>query len=339
MVSIGRTGKATPFAMLEPVFVGGSTVGLATLHNEDQVRLKDVRPGDKVIVRKAGDVIPEVVKPVLSERPKRLEAVGVPEDLPLSVAEPADPRRGRERHLLHASRLPEPARPAHHPLRVARRDGHRGPRRAHGVPVQQGRPGARPRRHLQPAQGRPPRVRGLRRDLGEQPARARSRRRSSVRSPTCSSRSASSTSAARAATLLARTFGHLDSIAGGERGRSRVGAQASVRPSPHSVHRWFHDPRNQPAAREAPRSGCRPRARRGVARAAGARRQERRRHRHARRLQPRGRRGGDHRARRQVAGLGVEEDDRGRRRPRARARRSSRRPKSSACRSSTRPGS
>ena len=71
MVSIGRTGRATPFAVLEPVFVGGSTVGLATLHNEDQVRLKDVRPGDTVVVRKAGDVIPEVVGPVLSARTKR----------------------------------------------------------------------------------------------------------------------------------------------------------------------------------------------------------------------------------------------------------------------------
>jgi DNA ligase (NAD+) len=66
LVSIGRTGRATPFARLDPVFVGGSTVGLATLHNEDQVRLKDVRPGDLVVVRKAGDVIPEVVGPVLS---------------------------------------------------------------------------------------------------------------------------------------------------------------------------------------------------------------------------------------------------------------------------------
>ncbi len=68
-VSIGRTGRATPFAVLEPVFVGGSTVGMATLHNEDQVRAKDVRPGDTVIVRKAGDVIPEVVGPVLALRP------------------------------------------------------------------------------------------------------------------------------------------------------------------------------------------------------------------------------------------------------------------------------
>jgi DNA ligase (NAD+) len=68
MVSIGRTGRATPFAELEPVFVGGSTVGLATLHNQDEVARKDVREGDTVIVRKAGDVIPEVVGPVLAKR-------------------------------------------------------------------------------------------------------------------------------------------------------------------------------------------------------------------------------------------------------------------------------
>ena len=82
MVSIGRTGQATPFAELEPVFVGGSTVGLATLHNEDQVRLKDVRPGDTVIVRKAGDVIPEVVGPVVSLRPEGLPPWEFPKQCP-----------------------------------------------------------------------------------------------------------------------------------------------------------------------------------------------------------------------------------------------------------------
>ncbi|MFO7298691.1 MAG: NAD-dependent DNA ligase LigA [Actinomycetes bacterium] len=67
-INVGRTGAATPFAVLEPVFVGGATVTYATLHNEDQVRLKDVRIGDQVIVRRAGDVIPEVVGPVVSAR-------------------------------------------------------------------------------------------------------------------------------------------------------------------------------------------------------------------------------------------------------------------------------
>jgi len=92
-VSIGGKGKATPFAVLEPVFVGGSTVQMATLHNEDQVRLKDVRPGDTVMVRKAGDVIPEVLGPVLSERPKGLAEWTFPthcecgENQPLSRSE------------------------------------------------------------------------------------------------------------------------------------------------------------------------------------------------------------------------------------------------------------
>lgn len=82
MVSIGRSGKATPFAVLEPVFVGGSTVRLATLHNQDQVALKDVRPGDTVFVRKAGDVIPEVVGPVMALRPEGLPPWSFPLNCP-----------------------------------------------------------------------------------------------------------------------------------------------------------------------------------------------------------------------------------------------------------------
>jgi DNA ligase (NAD+) len=83
MVSIGRTGKATPFAVLEPVTVGGAKVSLATLHNEDQVRAKDVRPGDTVVVRRAGDVIPEVRGPVLPLRPKDLPVWSFPSTCPI----------------------------------------------------------------------------------------------------------------------------------------------------------------------------------------------------------------------------------------------------------------
>lgn len=75
-VNVGRTGRATPYAVLEPVVVAGSTVTYATLHNQDQARAKDVRPGDTVVVRKAGDVIPEVVGPVLELRPQAVDEAG-----------------------------------------------------------------------------------------------------------------------------------------------------------------------------------------------------------------------------------------------------------------------
>ena len=81
-VSIGRTGRATPFAVLEPVVVAGSTVSLATLHNQDQVAAKDVRPGDLVIVRKAGDVIPEVVSAVVEPGRRRAKKWTFPTKCP-----------------------------------------------------------------------------------------------------------------------------------------------------------------------------------------------------------------------------------------------------------------
>ena len=81
-VSIGAGGQATPWARLEPVFVGGATVSAATLHNADQVTAKDVRPGDTVIVRRAGDVIPEVLGPVVAQRAAGSKAWQFPTDCP-----------------------------------------------------------------------------------------------------------------------------------------------------------------------------------------------------------------------------------------------------------------
>jgi DNA ligase (NAD+) len=82
-VSIGRTGVATPVAVLEPVLVAGSTVERATLHNEDQVRAKDIRVGDRVVIRKAGEVIPEVVSVALVHRPLDSQPFEMPRECPV----------------------------------------------------------------------------------------------------------------------------------------------------------------------------------------------------------------------------------------------------------------
>lgn len=93
-VNTGRTGRVTPFGVMEPVVVAGSTVAMATLHNGHEVARKDVRPGDTVVLRKAGDVIPEILGPVLALRPEGLPAWQMPTQCPGCGTELVEVRAG-----------------------------------------------------------------------------------------------------------------------------------------------------------------------------------------------------------------------------------------------------
>ena len=102
-VNIGRTGAVTPMAVMEPVEVGGVTVSRATLHNEDEVAKKDVRVGDTVLVQRAGDVIPEVVKVILEARPPDAQPFQMPTHCPV-----CDTRTGAARRRERSPAAPTP---------------------------------------------------------------------------------------------------------------------------------------------------------------------------------------------------------------------------------------
>ena len=106
-VNVGRTGAVTPFALLEPVFLAGSTISMATLHNAEDVARKDLRDGDTVIIEKGGDVIPKVVAPVLSLRPPDAQPWVMPTTCPVCGS---DLRRDEEEVVWRCENTSCPAR-------------------------------------------------------------------------------------------------------------------------------------------------------------------------------------------------------------------------------------
>jgi DNA ligase (NAD+) len=85
IVGVGRMGTLTPVAIMEPVNVGGVMVSRATMHNEDEIIKKDVRVGDTVVIQRAGDVIPEVVKVILEKRPLGQKDLKCPNIVPIAI--------------------------------------------------------------------------------------------------------------------------------------------------------------------------------------------------------------------------------------------------------------
>ncbi len=246
-MNVGRTGAVTPYAVLEPVFLAGSTISMATLHNAEDIARKDLREGDRVLIEKGGDVIPKVVKAILPH-PDGSVAVGDADRLSV-VRQPAAARRGGSRLALREHVVP--GAPAAQPrtLHLAIGDEHRRARRVAARPAGHAGARARLRRHLRaggrPARGTGGHARGSRAPRRRGPASsARSAATSSSRSSAArrticrgwSTGSASATSARRPRRRWRASSGRwtgcwmrrssmLQTRAGDRPGRRRVGAR------------------------------------------------------------------------------------------------------------------
>ena len=334
MVSIGRTGRATPFAVLEPVFVGGANVALATLHNEDDVARKDVRPRDTVIVRRAGDVIPEVVGPMLAKRPARTRRWKFPTKCP-ACGEPLVRLEGEANH--HCINVDCPTQRVQRIVHFAGR----GAMDIEGLGEERVRQFVDAGlledagRHLRPDR-RPARpARPHRRDDRRRRSSTRSKARSNGRCGVCSSDSASTTSARPRRRRSHAASRHLDRIA--DASEEELVAVDGVGPTiAQSVQRFFAIDRNRDLVDRLRAAGVNFEGRGccGADGGADARGPDVRAHRHARVAHARRGGRGDRGARRQGHRQRLEEDELRGRRARARVR-SSPRPRSSASPCST----
>ena len=367
---VGRTGTLTPVAHLTPIKVAGSTVARATLHNLDEVRRKDIRIGDWVVLQKAGDVIPEVVRPIVERRTGAEREFEMPARCPV-CGTPVVQDEGAVRVYCPNTALPGARRPGVRPLRRARRDGHRGGRLGGPVAAPRARAWSTSRADFfrltvedletldrfareerrEPARGRIERAR-VGRPLGAGHQRPRAcpqvGEQTAIDLATWLAERVRPTTTRRPMATMCRIHGSPRSrpSCGGSRSTSRNASTevAGDRPDGRGRARPLVRRRGDRATSSTTWSTVGVEPERPVVRPAGeasaraARRQDARRDRHARGLHPPGGGGGDPRGRRQ----GRPARSRRRRTTWSPARAPARswpRPRSSACRSSTRRGS
>ena len=239
-INVGRTGSLNPFAILEPVQVSGVTVRQASLHNEDDIRRKDIRIGDTVLVQRAGEVIPQVLGPILSKRPAEAIPYELPKTCPIcgsAVVRPDGEAMARCTGGLCA--LLGAALRAAQALRRPRIDGHRNSRRKAGLVADRKQAGLRPQRHLS-AHQRPahrPRAHG-RKERAERARQHRGQQESPAHAgPVRPRHSLRRLPDSRA---TGRAFGSMDRLRGAS--LEDILAVEGIGPKiAESVYAWFHE--------------------------------------------------------------------------------------------------